>query len=44
MHRVGLNFKKTFHRLGFPAITLEALKNPNNPLNLDDEQASWFGE
>lgn len=30
--------------LGFPAITLEALKNKNNPLYLDDEQASWFGK
>lgn len=30
--------------LGFPAITLEALKDDNNPLKLNDEQASWFGE
>lgn len=30
--------------LGFPAITLEALKDDNNPLKLSDDQASWFGE
>ena len=30
--------------LGFPAITLEALKDENNPLKLNDDQASWFGE
>ena len=30
--------------LGFPAITLESLKDDNNPLKLNDEQASWFGE
>lgn len=29
--------------LGFPAITLEALKNENNPLKLNDDEASWFG-
>jgi hypothetical protein len=32
--------------LGFPAITLEALKdtNNNNNMHLNDEQASWFGK
>ena len=30
--------------LGFPAITLEALKDDNNPFKLNDDQASWFGE
>lgn len=30
--------------LGFPAITLNALKDVNNPLKLDDDQGSWFGE
>jgi hypothetical protein len=30
--------------LGFPAITLQALKSDNNPLKLNDDQASWFGE
>jgi hypothetical protein len=29
--------------LGFPAITLEALKDENNPLRLNDDQAGWFG-
>ncbi|CRL02362.1 CLUMA_CG015156, isoform A [Clunio marinus] len=28
--------------LGFPAITLEALKDKNNPLKLSDDEASWF--
>lgn len=30
--------------LGFSAITLETLQDINNPLKLNDEQASWFGE
>lgn len=29
--------------LGFPAITLEALKDEQNPMRLNNEQASWFG-
>lgn len=32
-----------FFVIGFPAITLEALRNENNPMRLNDEQASWFG-
>ncbi|KAG5684150.1 hypothetical protein PVAND_013391 [Polypedilum vanderplanki] len=28
--------------LGFPAITLESLRREDNPLRLDEEQASWF--
>lgn len=32
--------------LGYPAITLEALKDNNNidNMHLNDEQASWFGK
>lgn len=32
--------------LGFPAITLEALKDSgnNDNMHLNDEQASWFGK
>jgi hypothetical protein len=32
--------------LGYPAITLEALKDRqnNDNMHLSDEQASWFGE
>lgn len=32
--------------LGFPAITLEALKDQSNndKMHLNDEQASWFGK
>lgn len=30
--------------LGFPAITLQQLQSENNPLKLDAEQSSWFGE
>lgn len=28
--------------LGFPAITLESLKTPDDPMSLNDDQASWF--
>ncbi|CAG9803435.1 unnamed protein product [Chironomus riparius] len=28
--------------LGFPAITLEELRREDNPMRLNDEQASWF--
>lgn len=32
--------------LGFPAITLEALKDTsdNKNMHLNDDQASWFGK
>ena len=29
--------------IGFPAITLEELRREDNPMRLNDEQASWFG-
>lgn len=29
--------------LGFPAITLASLTNQDNPMRLNEDQASWFG-
>jgi hypothetical protein len=30
--------------LGYPAITLSALTNRADPMSLNTDQASWFGE
>ena len=29
--------------IGFPAITLQILEDKNDPMALNEDQASWFG-